>query len=151
MTDLDGKNILGVLSEITELTYLMLFGFKNDIQGRFAWSAQSRVSEFENRMPMRSRAKVSGLKLIITNNESTNPTLFALRKSKIASVGINVITDETLDAIQLRPAGGQTGTFSSPAVIQYEQDDYICFKYREIDPNFNMNWQMQCKLEFEPI
>ena len=151
MTDLDGKNLLGVLKEITVLTYFFNYPFRHSQQGRFMWSADSRVSETENRMPMRSQAKVSEFKLEIDANASISATLFALRKSKIASVGLNVLTDETLDVIQFRPTAGQIGTFTSTDVIQYEQDDYICLKYREIDPNFDMSYRMQCKIEFEAI
>ena len=149
MTDLDGKNLLSIDSRLTELTYFMNYGLQTHIQGRFMWSAQSRVSEFENRMPMRSRALVSDFTVLITANASTMPTLFSIRRSKIASVGVNVLTDETLDAVQLTQTAGQTGLFTSPDVLQYEIDDYICFKYREIEPNFSLECRIQCKIDFE--
>lgn len=150
MTDLDGKNLIAVGGDITELTYFMNWGFEARIQGQFMWSAQSRISEIENRMPMRSPAKVSNFKLQVSQNASTLATLFAVRKSKIASVGLNSIGDETLDAIQLRPAAGQLGNFESSDIVNYEADDYICFKWREFEPNFTMTFRMQCRIDFEP-
>jgi len=151
MTDLDGKNLLGVLKEETEITMFQSWRQELRIQGQFFWSTGNKISETHNRMPMRSRALVSQIRLEIISNASSSPTIFAVRKSKIASAGLDSITDETLDAFQFLPSAGQTGIFTTPDTIDYAIDDYICFKYREIDANFNMVWKMSCQIDFFKI
>jgi len=151
MTDLDGKNILGVLKEETEITLFQSWGLENRIQGQFLWSTGNRISEIENRMAMRSKATVSEFRVEVITNPSINPTLFTVRRSKISSVGLNVLTDLTLDALTINYGAGETGVKTESNTADFAIDDYICFKYREAEPNFNMIWRMSCKIEFKKI
>jgi len=144
LTDLDGKNILGVVKEDTEITYYFSLGFVDIIAHQHMFVSQNSTIEDDVQIPSRSKCIISELRLEVLSNAFGGNTSFGLRKN--GDGGNN--TDKDIHTFPL--TGGQTGIFEPPVGTEfsYEKDDLISFGFVESEPNVLIRYKISCTIEW---
>lgn len=139
MTDIDGKNLIQGVA-LTELTYFMDWGFEARVDQQFFWSTLNRITDVDNRMPCRSNARVSKLRLEITSNALVTTSEFVLTKNG---------NDEHVFDVGI----GEIGVFTPPTgtIFSYLKDDFIDFRFREAGAFQTVIFKMACTVQFDAI